>query len=47
MRLFLRHYGGQGVSVPDTGPKSSSERFEAEANAAAEIVCDEEEIDRT
>ena len=41
MRCFLHHYG----AVPAESAASATERFRAEASAAMDVVCDEEEID--
>ena len=41
MQVFLRHYAG--IDAPPDVSASEAQRFEAEASAAMDIICDEEE----
>jgi hypothetical protein len=42
MRVFLRHYAG--IDVPAALSAGETQRFQSEASAALEVLCDEEEI---
>ena len=42
MRVFLRHFAR--IDAPITASASETQRFRAEARAAMDIICDEEEI---